>query len=110
MQPILNLKPLRLAQVYAPATSSLDQCDGVNESHPKTWKKVDTDIFATKFDAVNSCLINRTRTQLLDGANETKPIKADLYKLDVCGVYLCLRHLPGGPRARLRMLTDWEFD
>ena len=73
-----------LAEACSPATFGLDQRDVLDESYRKAGK-MDTDMFATKFDAVNSRLIDRIRMQLLDGANETKAIKADLYKLNVYG-------------------------
>ena len=51
---------------------------------------MDTDKFATNFDIEKLRLIDRVRNQLLEGEDEKKPIKAELYKLNVYGTVALL--------------------
>ncbi|RDB28294.1 hypothetical protein Hypma_001436 [Hypsizygus marmoreus] len=77
-----NLKAL--AQACEPATFGMDQHDVLDESYRKA-RKMDRKHFASSFDIGASHLIERIRAQLLDARDNTKNIKAELYKLNVYG-------------------------
>jgi hypothetical protein len=49
---------------------------------------MDIENFATHFDIVKHRLVDRIRAQLLDGEDENKYIKAELYKLNVYGMFM----------------------
>jgi hypothetical protein len=71
-------------QACVPATFGVDQSDVFDESYRKAGK-INIADFATKFDVEQSRIIDRIRAQLLTGLDESKPIKAELSKLNVYG-------------------------
>ncbi|RDB15188.1 hypothetical protein Hypma_004839 [Hypsizygus marmoreus] len=73
-----------LVQACEPATFGLEQRDVLDESYRKAWK-MDRTNFAPRFDIGESHLVERIRAQLLDARDNTKGIKAELYKLNVYG-------------------------
>lgn len=73
-----------LTQACEPATFGVDQRDVLDESYRKAGK-MDTNNFATTFDIHKYLLIDRIHKQLFDAEDKSKPITAELYKLNVYG-------------------------
>ncbi|RDB15213.1 hypothetical protein Hypma_004836 [Hypsizygus marmoreus] len=73
-----------LEEACEPATCGVGQHNVVGEFHHKP-RKMATSNFAPKFDVRDSLLVDRIHTQLMDGANERKLIKAELDELNVYG-------------------------
>ncbi|RDB15254.1 hypothetical protein Hypma_004840 [Hypsizygus marmoreus] len=74
-----------LVQACEPATFGMDRRDVLDDSYRKAWK-LDKSNFAPKFDVTESSLMDRVRAQLMASpADETRSIKAELYKLNVYG-------------------------
>ncbi|KAF5374172.1 hypothetical protein D9615_008856 [Tricholomella constricta] len=71
-----------LSEACEPATFGLDQVDVLDESYRKAGK-MDTENFAMNFDIDKLRIVDYVREQLLDGADEGKVLKAELYKLNV---------------------------
>jgi hypothetical protein len=81
-----------LSKACQPATFGVNQEDVLDESYRKAGK-IDVTDFATKFVLEDSSLIDVVRSELLEGHETNKAIKAELYKLNVYGgarrTYLC---------------------
>ncbi|KAG1718203.1 hypothetical protein EDB19DRAFT_1800771 [Suillus lakei] len=73
-----------LSQACDPATFGVNQQDVLDESYRKAGK-LNVVNFATKFNLERSGLMDTIRVELLQGHNYTKPINAELYKLNVYG-------------------------
>ncbi|KAG5651270.1 hypothetical protein H0H81_009236, partial [Sphagnurus paluster] len=73
-----------LADACDPATFGLGQSDVLDESYRKAGK-MDLENFSMKFDITESRVIDYVREQLLDGADQNKQIRAELYKMNVYG-------------------------
>ncbi|KAG5651453.1 hypothetical protein H0H81_008589 [Sphagnurus paluster] len=73
-----------LSEACEPATFGLGERDVLDEEYRKAGK-MDTSNFATKFDLTQLGILDRIRAQLLEGENEEKYVKAELYKLNVYG-------------------------
>lgn len=56
----------------------------LDESYRKAGK-IDNADFAAKFDVEQARIVDRIRVQLLAGLDESKPIKAEISKLNVYG-------------------------
>ena len=67
-----------------PATFGVNQEDVYDEKYRKAGKLDSTD-FATKVDLERSGLMDAIRYDLLEGREGTRPIWAELYKLNVYG-------------------------
>lgn len=57
----------------------------LDEAYRKAGK-LDNSDFAAMFDIGQARLVDRVRAQLLSGSEESKSIKAELYKLNVYGM------------------------
>ena len=83
-----------LPKACQPATFGVNREDVLDESYRKAGK-IDAMDFATKFVLEDSSLIHVVRSELLEGHDTNKAIKAELYKLNVYGrarrTYLCGR-------------------
>lgn len=73
-----------LSDTCQPATFGVNQEDVLDESYRKAGK-MDVADFATKFLLAESGLMDVIRSALLDGHKSNKPIRAELYKLNVYG-------------------------
>ncbi|KAL5501797.1 hypothetical protein ACEPAH_9057 [Sanghuangporus vaninii] len=71
-----------LSETCDKATFGLNQADVLDESYRKAGK-LDSMHFSTKLDLEESGLIDIVRYNLLEGRDSNKPIKAELYKLNV---------------------------
>lgn len=78
----------RLAETCDPATFGLNRQDVLDESYRKAGK-LDNTNFALKFDVERSGLIDVIRSDFLEERDERRPVKAELYKLNVYGMLLC---------------------
>lgn len=89
-----NLK--QLSDTCEAATFGRNKEDVLDESYRKAGK-LDTAHFMTRIDVERSGLMNAIRYDLLEGHDGRRPIKAELYKLNVYGtcldLYLCLLSL-----------------
>ena len=79
-----------LSETCDKATFGLNKEDVLDESYRKAGK-LDSSNICTKLDPERSGLINIIRYNLLQGNASTKPIKAELYKLNVYGATTLLR-------------------
>lgn len=68
------------------ATFGLDQKDVHDESYRKALK-LDGSDFATKLDVVRSGLVDSIRNDLLEGDKGRRSISAELYKLNIYGMF-----------------------
>jgi hypothetical protein len=75
-----------LAEACDLATFGVDQRDVLDEKYRKAGK-MDRTNFSTSFDIGEARPVDRIRTQLLSEFEESKQIKAELYKLNVYGVW-----------------------
>ncbi|TFY75754.1 hypothetical protein EWM64_g8258 [Hericium alpestre] len=75
-----------LARACQPATFGLDQKDVFDESYRKAGK-MDVTHFSTPIVPERTDLPTIIRYDLLDGENSTRPIRFELYKLNVYGEY-----------------------
>lgn len=73
-----------LSDVCAAATFGRNQQDVLDESYRKA-RKLDCSEFACHFDAERSGLVKVACGELLVGEDSTRPIRAELYKLNVYG-------------------------
>lgn len=71
-----------LARACDQATFGLDEKDVLDESYRKA-RKMDSEYFSSTFNLADSGLMDTVRSELLEGENEGKVIKAELYKLNV---------------------------
>ncbi|TFK66431.1 hypothetical protein BDN72DRAFT_823422, partial [Pluteus cervinus] len=71
-----------LTDACLPATFGRDKEDVYDESYRKA-RKLDLDDFATKFDPHAAGIIDIIREGLLEGLNQKKHIKVELYKLNM---------------------------
>ncbi|KAL5501796.1 hypothetical protein ACEPAH_9056 [Sanghuangporus vaninii] len=71
-----------LSETCDKATFGLNQADVLDESYRKAGK-LDSMHFSTKLDLEESGLMDIVRYNLLEGRDSNKPIKAELYKLNV---------------------------
>ncbi len=90
-----------LAAQCQPATFGRNDEDVLDETYRKAGK-LDVEQFMLAFDAERAGLIDVVRTCLFPGEEETKHIKAELYKLNVYGASLvtaaaCLHGAVGYP-------------
>ena len=74
----------QLSQACKPATFGVNSKDVFDENYRKAFK-LDTTDFATKFDLRESGLMKTIHSELLEGHVATKPVDAELYKLNVYG-------------------------
>ncbi|KAI6046671.1 hypothetical protein EDC04DRAFT_3052548, partial [Pisolithus marmoratus] len=74
----------RLAVACQPATFGINSEDVYDESYRKAGK-MDPAEFAVSFDVEDSGLVDVVRQGLLEGVNEKREIKMELYKLNVYG-------------------------
>ena len=74
----------RLVEACDPATFGRNHEDVHDESYRKAGK-LSTDAFTIGLDIVNSQLVNVIRNNLLRGLPAQKPIRAELYNLNVYG-------------------------
>lgn len=88
---------LDLSRTCDAATFGRNQEDVLDESYRKAGKLDSTD-FATFFDPVRSGLVEIIRGNLLEGHDDSKPVYAELYKLNVYGKPL--------PSSTLLSFTD----
>ena len=70
------------------ATFGLNRQDVLDESYRKAGK-LDNTNFALKFDVERSGLIDVIRSDFLEERDERRPVKAELYKLNVYGMLSC---------------------
>lgn len=75
-----------LAEVCDPATFGRGDQDIYDESYRKAGK-LDSKYFSIKFDPLCCGLLDAVRGDLLEGEND-RPIRAELYKLNVYGMRL----------------------
>ncbi|KAL5524306.1 hypothetical protein ACEPAF_9446 [Sanghuangporus sanghuang] len=73
-----------LSETCDKATFGLNQEDVLDESYRKAGK-LDSSCFSTKIDLERSGLMTIVRYNLLEGSASRRPIKAELYKLNVYG-------------------------
>ena len=73
-----------LSNACQPATFGVNQDDILDESYRKAGKLDVTD-FATKIVVADSRLMDVVRSELLEGHESNRTIKAELYKLNVYG-------------------------
>lgn len=73
-----------LTRTCQAATFGVDQKDVLDETYRKAGK-LDCSEFAAKFDIVESGILATVKNELLEGKNDSRPIKAELYKLNVYG-------------------------
>ncbi|KAG5641470.1 hypothetical protein DXG03_005122 [Asterophora parasitica] len=73
-----------LEKACEPATFGLNHDDVLDESYRKAGK-MDAELFLARFDPTRLGIVEYVREQLLEGADEEKDIKAELYKLNVYG-------------------------
>ncbi|KAG5636142.1 hypothetical protein H0H81_008998 [Sphagnurus paluster] len=73
-----------LSDACEPATFGLGQRDVLDEDYRKAGK-MDKNNFSINLDLVQMGIVDRIRVQLLEGADEKKYVKAELYKLNVYG-------------------------
>ncbi|KDQ65043.1 hypothetical protein JAAARDRAFT_75422 [Jaapia argillacea MUCL 33604] len=73
-----------LSDACQPATFGVDQQDVLDETYRKAGK-MDSSNFATKFSPEAAGLVDLVRSELLEGCEGSKPIIAELYKLNVYG-------------------------
>ncbi|KAG6814738.1 hypothetical protein H0H87_007706, partial [Tephrocybe sp. NHM501043] len=71
-----------LANACQPASFGLGDKDVYDEPYCKAGK-LDCDQFATKLDVNAEEIVDRIHLQLLQGSDETKYVRAELYKLNV---------------------------
>ncbi|KDQ51578.1 hypothetical protein JAAARDRAFT_62459 [Jaapia argillacea MUCL 33604] len=71
-----------LVQTCDPASFGVNAQEVYDESYRKAGK-LDSDAFATKFDLERSGLLDVVRSGLFEGLDELKPIRAEMYKLNV---------------------------
>ncbi|TFK70194.1 hypothetical protein BDN72DRAFT_870443 [Pluteus cervinus] len=71
-----------LTDACLPATFGRDKEDVYDESYRKA-RKLDLDDFAAKFDPHAAGIVDIIREGLLEGLNQTRRIKVELYKLNV---------------------------
>lgn len=74
----------KLAEACTPATFGRNNEDVLDESYRKAGK-LDRDNFATTYHPLDYETIVDIRSELLQGYDERKPIRAQLYKLNVYG-------------------------
>jgi hypothetical protein len=74
----------RLANACDPATFGINNQDTYDESYRKAGK-LSAGEFCTGLDVVNSKLIKIVRDNLLRGMQARKPMRAELYNLNVYG-------------------------
>jgi len=74
----------QLSQACQPATFGLGQQNVHDEEYRKAGK-LDVSDFATKFSLARSGLMDTIRSELLEGHEDRKEIKGELYKLNVYG-------------------------
>jgi hypothetical protein len=73
-----------LSEACQPAKFGVNQEDVLDESSRKA-RKMDVTDFATKFAIADSSLMDAVRSELLEGHDSNKSIKAELHKLNVYG-------------------------
>jgi hypothetical protein len=73
-----------LAKACQPATFGINQKDVLDETYRKAGKLDLTD-FGINFDIHNSGLLESVRSSLFQSEDEERPIRAELYKLNVYG-------------------------
>jgi hypothetical protein len=97
-----------LSDACQPATFGVNGEDVLDESYRKAGKMDVTD-FATNFVVEDSGMMDIIRSELLEGHESNKAIKAELYKLNVYrrdrryGLTLCLAHTPFRQRSILQI-------
>jgi hypothetical protein len=80
----------QLAQACEPATFGLNKEDVMDETYRKAGK-MDNDRFAAQLAPDHTDLVKILRNYLLEGTDSTRPIKLELYKLNVysmCPIYI----------------------
>ncbi|OBZ76950.1 hypothetical protein A0H81_03403 [Grifola frondosa] len=87
-----------LSETCDAATFGLNGQDVLDESYRKAGK-LDISHFAFNFDVYHSGLINTIREHLLEGTPATRPIRAELYKLNVYGKDSFFRSHKDTPRG-----------
>jgi hypothetical protein len=73
-----------LSAACQPATFGVNQEDVLDESYRKAGKMDVTD-FSPKFNLADSSLMDVVRSELLEGHESNKAIRAELYKLNIYG-------------------------
>lgn len=66
------------------ATFGIDDQNGLDESYRKAVK-LDSTQFSSSFDAVEAGLVRMACYELFEGPNAARPVKAELYKLNIFG-------------------------
>ncbi|KAL0954967.1 hypothetical protein HGRIS_003897 [Hohenbuehelia grisea] len=89
----------KLVSACQAATFGVGQKDVLDETYRKAGK-LDTQNFAMNLDISQLGLIDRIRTELLEGKNGRKGIKAELYKLNVYGKGSFFKSHKDTPRAQ----------
>ncbi|KAI0806929.1 hypothetical protein C8Q74DRAFT_23812 [Fomes fomentarius] len=87
-----------LAAECQPATFGRNDEDVLDETYRKAGK-MDVEDFMLGFDVERAGLIDVVRTCLFPGEEETKPVKAELYKLNVYGQGAFFKAHKDTPRA-----------
>lgn len=88
-----------LAEACAPATFGRNSEDVLDDSYRKAGK-LDKTAFATNyFPLDHAALINALRSELLHGHDERKPIRLELYKLNIYGPGSFFKPHKDTPRA-----------
>lgn len=78
---------MKLADACKPATFGRDDADVLDPTYRKALK-LDNTNFAIGFDVYGeSDVINKVKFGLLEGHDATKKLRAELYKLNIYGVY-----------------------
>ena len=80
----------RLTNACQPATFGVNNEDVHDESYRKAGK-MDFGNFATSLDVIGIGLIDAVRGELLDGENDAREIKVEMYKLNVYGSFESLK-------------------
>ncbi|XP_055334166.1 uncharacterized protein LOC129585490 [Paramacrobiotus metropolitanus] len=73
-----------LARACAAATFGINHQDVFDETYRKAGK-MDTEQFASKLDLESAGILTRIKNDLLDRSNYGRPVKCELYKLNVYG-------------------------
>lgn len=76
----------RLSDACGAATFGVNQQDVLDESYRKA-RKMDVTNFASKFDLHKSGILDMVQSELLQGHDENKQIEAELYKLNIYGMF-----------------------
>lgn len=89
----------QLADVCSPATFGRNDEDVLDESYRRAWK-LDRSNFATNFSPLDhEVIVNALRSELLEGYDEKKPVRAELYKLNIYGPGSFFKAHKDTPRA-----------